>query len=111
MEEVAGEPGAGDNRPPRKHPREPAGNGAGSTDRAALRTRVDDPVSFVSTPTPPSQAGRWPVRHQVPGFENRSTLKKSIINIVEYITRLMRPANQLSVGPLPGPSIQEAPSP
>jgi len=93
VEEVAGEPGAGDTQPPRKHPREPAGNCADTADRAPLRTRVDDPVSFVSTPTPPSRAGRWPVRHQVPGFENRSTLKRSIINIGKYITRLMRPAN------------------
>ena len=110
VEEVAGNPGVVRRQPPRRHPPEPAANHAGTTDRAVW-ARVDDLVSFVSTPTPPSQAGRRPVRHQVPGFENRSTLENHVINIGEYIIRLTSPANQGSAGSAPGPSIQEAPSP
>ena len=110
VEEVAGKPGVVRRWPPRKHPRDPAANHAGTANRAVL-PRVDDLVSFASTPTPPCKPAGSRLGIQVPGFENRSTLKNHITNIFEYITRLTSPANQGSEWPAPGPSIQEAPSP
>ena len=111
MERSSGDPGADDDRPPHERPPEPARNFTGKRERTAPRRRIVDPVRFASTPTAPSQAGHRPARHQVPGFENRPTLKNHVIYVCEYITRIARPANQDREGLYSGPSIQAAPSP
>lgn len=111
MDEIVGDPGAVDDRPSHERPHEPARNSTGSRERTAPRRRIVDPSRIISTPTPPSQAGHRPVRHQVPGFENRPTLKNHVIYVCQYITRLARPANQDPEGLYSGPSIQAAPSP